>query len=81
MRYKYVYLNKQTSLKNKPCLTAIAPKFHPPCLLVLLRKFALTFSFVKFDWFFFCDRFLHSCFGLTALKLTNESRDSFLFIL
>ena len=52
-------------------------KFYQPCLFVLLKKFELAFSCVKFDWFFCCYRFFHSCFGLTVLELTNHSRDTF----
>ena len=71
---------------SQPNLTAIAFIFHPPCLFVLLRKFAFPFSNVKFDWFFCCYRFLHRCYrflhrcyrflhfflGLTSLKLNNH---------
>ena len=45
------------------------------------RKFAFPFSYDKLDWFFCCYRFLHSCLGLTAMKLTNHSRDTFACIL
>ena len=73
----YFILHKSISLKKQPNLTAIALKFHLPCLYVLLRKFAFPFSYIKFDWFFCCYRFLHFFLGLTALKLTNHNRDTF----
>ena len=52
--------NPCMNLENLPKNLAktLALKFHPPCLFVLLRKFALPFSYVKFDWFLCCYRFL-----------------------
>ena len=50
-------------------------KFLPPFWFVLLREFALPFSYVKFHWFFCCYkllhcccRFLHSCLGINCTE-------------